>query len=198
MVDFLLHFYRKGSKPFQSLSALPDEKANEIMRDLFIEGSVLWERFRDPLKYLSFRREVEKKLQDDFLRKGGRPREDYPIYLVLGRPRWTQQSADARTTATTNEIRVPLSILSSEDVSFTYPDSMVSAIITAEKNPDYYEADYHGKVFTLEEIRRIVEQRGLPGEGWQTKMPKHFANYIEAQVWNRPVLLSYYDQIGKT
>jgi hypothetical protein len=194
MVDFLLHFYRKGSRPFQSLSALPEEKAVRIMEQLFIEGSVLWERFRDPANYLSFRKQVEKKLRDDFLRKGGRAIEDYPVYLVLGRPKWTQVSADPKTTASTDEIIVPLSILSAEQVSFTYPDSMVSAMIAAERNPEYYEPDYHGKVFTLEEIRRIIERKGLPGEGWQTKMPKRYAHYIEAQVWNRQVLVDYYNR----
>jgi hypothetical protein len=173
---------------------LPEEKAIRIMQRLFIEGSVLWERFRDPANYLSFRKQVERKLRDDFLRKGGRTIENYPIYLVLGRPRWTQVSADPKTIASTDEIIVPLSILSAEDVSFTYPDSMVSAIITAERNPEYYEHDYHGRVFTLEEIKKIIEQKGLPGEEWQTKMPKHYAHYVEAQVWNRQVLVDYYSR----
>ena len=194
MVDFLIHFYKKGSKPFQSLSALPEEQAHVIMKGLYIEGSVFWERFRDPQSYLSFRKQVEKKLRNDFLRKGGRPKDDYPIYLVLGRPKWTEISADAKTIATTDEISVPMSILSTVDVSFTYPDSMVSAIMAAEKNPDYYEPDYHGKVFTLKQIVGIIEQNGLPGEGWQTRMPTHYAHYIEAQVWNQQLLLSYFDQ----
>ncbi len=194
MVDFLLHFYRKGSRPFQSLSAVPAVEAQAIMRGLFVEGSIFWERFRDPPGYLSFRKQVEKELRNGFLLKGGKPKEDYPIYLVLGRPKWTQISADAMTTMTTDEIAVPLGIFSAEDISFTYPDSMVSAIIMKEKNPDYYEPEYHGKVFTLEEIRGIIEEKGMPGEGWFTKMPKHYAHYIEAQAWNRKILLEYYEK----
>ena len=194
MTDFLLHFYRKGSRPFQSLSSVPDEQALAIMKGLFVEGSIFWERFRDPLGYLSFRKQVEKKLRNEFLLKGGKPKRDYPIYLVLGRPKWTLQSADIETTSTTDEITVPLAIIPAEDLSFTYPDSMVSAILAEEKNPDYYEPDYHGKVFTLKEILGIIEAKGLPGEGWQTKMPRRYAHYIEAQVWNQEVLLNYYDK----
>jgi len=197
MVDFLLHFYRKGSRPFQSLSGVPEDQAYAIMKGLFVEGSIFWERFRDPPSYLCFRKQVEKKLRNDFIAKGGRPKEDYPIYLVLGRPIWTETAADIKTTSTTDEITIPLSILSPEDVSFTYPDSMVSAMMAAEKNPEHYEPDYHGKVFTLTEIRAIIEQNGLPGEKWQTKMPKHLAHYIEAQVWNQKLLVKYSEQRRK-
>ncbi len=40
-------------------------------------------------------------------------------------------------------------------------------------------------------MMRIIAEKGLPGEGWQTKMPVRLAHYIEAQVWNRAVLLDY-------
>jgi hypothetical protein len=194
VVDFLLHFFRKGSRPFQSLSELPEHEAHCIMRGLFVEGSVFWERFRDPSSYLSFRRKVERKMRGEFLAKGGVPKQEYPIYFIVGRPKWIETAADAQTTSTTDEITIPLSILSSEDVSFTYPDSMVSAMMDAEKNPEYYEPEFHGQVFTLTEISRIIGHKGLPGEEWQTRMPRHLAHYIEAQVWNRRPLLEYYDQ----
>jgi hypothetical protein len=164
------------------------------MKRLYVEGSIFWERFRDPPSYLYLRKQVERQLRNEFLLKGGRPKEEYPIYMVLGRPKWTQTSEDAMTVMTTDEILVPLKIFSAEDISFTYPDSMVSAIIMKEKNPDYYEPEYHGKVFTLKEIREIIEKKGMPGEGWLTNMPKHYAHYIEAQAWNREILLGYYNQ----
>jgi hypothetical protein len=197
MIDLLLHFFRKGSKPFQSLSDIPEYQALSIMRRLFVEGSILWERFRDPSSYLFFRKQVEQKIRNDFLLKGGMPQERYPIYFVLGRPKWIEDAADAQTINTTDEITIPLSILTPEDVSFTYPDSMVSAMMESAKNPEYYEPDYHGKVFTLTEIAEIVTQKGLPGDKWQTRMPKHLAHYIEAQVWNRKPLLEYYEQITR-
>ena len=194
MVDYLLHFYRKGSKPFQSLSSLPEEQALIIMKGLYIEGSVFWERFKDPSSYMAFRKQIEKELRNDFVSKGGRPKQDYPVYLVLGRPKWTEIAADAKTIAATAEIAIPLTVLGEEDVSFTYPDSMVSALMASERNPDYYEPDYHGKVFTLKEIAGIIEKNGLPGEEWQTRMPAHFAHYIEAQVWNQRLLWNYFEE----
>jgi hypothetical protein len=52
--------------------------------------------------------------------------------------------------------------------------------------------EFHGKVFTLSEIQTIVERKGMPEEGWETNMPRELAHYIEAQVWNREVLIQYW------
>jgi hypothetical protein len=111
--------------------------------------------------------------------------------MMLGRSRWIQTLLDAPTRATTVEIEVPLCLFSECDVSFTYPDSMVSFIENEEKNAESYLPEYHGKVFTLCEIRSIVEANGLPGEGWGMKLSSDLPNYIEAQVWNHDLLLAY-------
>ena len=86
---------------------------------------------------------------------------------------------------------MPVSIFDEGDISFTYPDSMVTLLMENLQNPEFYQPDYHGKLFTLPEIRRIVAEKGLPDEGWETSVPDHLAHYIEAQVWNRGPLLEY-------
>ena len=196
MIDFLIHYYRTGTEPFRSLSALPDTNAIEVMRSLYVEGSVIWERFKEPADYLMARRETEAWLRREFIRLGGQPQEPYPIYMVLGRSKWVERMADPATLATTSQIQVPLSIFSEGDVSFTYPDSMVTRTLERQKDPDTYQPGYHGRVFTLSQIRKIVEERGLPEEGWETKTPADVAHYVEAQVWNREVLLEHWR--GKT
>lgn len=196
MIDYLIHFYRRGTEPFRSLSALSDVDAMRIMNDFYIEGSVIWERFKDPAQYLQARRQIEQWLRREFIAKGGKPQDAYPIYMVWGRTKWLMTAADAATLATTAEIQVPLSLFGEWDVSFTYPDSMVSTLLADEQNPEYYLPDYHGRVFTLSEIRSIVESNGLPGEKWGTHLPDFLANYIEAQVWNRAPLLEYKRQLN--
>jgi hypothetical protein len=188
--DFLLHVFRRGSRPFQTLSALPEEEALRIMRRLYAPGAVFWERFKDPVSYLRARKETENAIREAFIGNGGRPVDPHPVYLVLGRPTWMEAAADSGTLETTETIEVPLSAIGPDRMSFTYPDSMVSMLLAAEKNPDWYEPDLHGRVFRLDEIRDIVAMRGLPGEGWQTRMPARYANYIEAQVWDRQSLAS--------
>ena len=194
MIDYLLHIHRKGSEPFRTLSSLPEDEAVRLMEELYVEGSVFWERFKDPRGYLRFRKEVERNLRAAFLAKGGKPVDEHPIYLVVGRPRWMDDVSDEKTLQTTQIITVPLSLIAKERVSFTYPDSMVSALITAEKNPEYYEPDCHGHVFTFSEIMDLIRKRGLPGEGWETRMPRHYAHYIEAQLWDRKILTDHFPQ----
>ena len=190
-VDILIHAYKKGTSPFRSLSALSDLEALEMMKNLYIKGSLFWERFEDPAQYLRLRKQVEEWLRREFVAKGGNPQASYPIYMMLGRSKWVQTMLDATTLATTVEIQIPLSLFRECDVSFTYPDSMVSFILNKERNPDYYLPEYHGRVFTLSEICAIVEANGLPGYRWGTNLPSDLANYIEAQIWNHAPLLAY-------
>jgi hypothetical protein len=111
--------------------------------------------------------------------------------MVLGRSQWVLRMADAATLATTAEIQIPLSIFGEDAVSFTYPDSMISRWLGMDRPPEYYQSDFHGQVFTLSEIRLLVEMKGLPDEGWKANLPDFMAHYIEAQVWNRQPLLAY-------
>lgn len=196
MVDYLTYYYSRGTPPFRSLSALPPGEAIQIMQDLYIkfEGSLLFERFRDPVQYLQQRRQTEQWVREQFIAKGGRPPEAYPIAMVLGTSRWVQQHAPG-TPDTQAEIRIPLSVLKEDEVSFTYPDSMISLWFGTAKPPEYYQPDYHGQVFTLAEIQAIVEAKGLPEEEWVTNLPDTLAPYIEAQVWNHKGLLEYMSQL---
>ncbi len=68
---------------------------------------------------------------------------------------------------------------------------MVSFLLADQKEAEYYLPDYHGKVFTLSEVRALVEACGLPGETWGTNLPVSMPNYIEAQVWNHQPLAEY-------
>jgi hypothetical protein len=158
-------------------------------------GSIFWERFEDPVAYLRLRKQIEGSLREAFIAKGGNPRETHPIYMAYGRTRWMQNCLDALTLATTTEIEVPLAWFQECDVSFTYPDSMVSFLLANEKGSEYYLPDFHGKVFTLSEMRSIVESNGLPGETWGINLPSSMPNYIEAQVWKHEPLLEYKRQL---
>jgi hypothetical protein len=190
VIDYLLHVYRRGAEPFRSLSALSDEQAAQWMREMYIPGSVFWERFKDPAQYLSDRRRIERRLRELFTAKGGRPKEAHPIYMMLGRSKWLETAGDAATLATTAEIRVPLSLFDEGDVSFTYPDSMTTFPLAEQKELEYYMPEFFGKVLTLPEILAKVEADGLPGEKWGAGLPPDLPNYIEAQVWNRDPLLA--------
>jgi hypothetical protein len=194
-VDHLIHIYRKGSQPFRSLSALSNEAAIEFMRGLYVEGSVFWERFKDPADYLQERRMTEAWLYREFVARGGSPQQEFPIYLIFGWSKWLQNGADARTLETTDKLEVPLAKLREDQLSFTYPDSMIMGWMAKQNAGRYNLSEFHGKVFRLSEMRAIVEARGLPGEQWGNDLPAEVPNYIEAQVWNREALVEYYERL---
>jgi len=191
MIDHLTHFYRIGRKPFQSLSALPDWEALQMMKNLYVEGSTIWERFKDPHDYLLARRRTEAWLRNEFILRGGQPQHPNPIYMIFGRTRWLDIHGDPATLATTAEIDVPLSLFTAQDISFTYPDSMITSLLAEQKEADYYLPDFHGKLFTLPEMVAIVHSQGLPGIRWGNDLPDIYPNYIEAQVWNHRILFDF-------
>lgn len=188
MIDYLTHYYSIDKEPFQSLSALSDEEAIKIMEKL-CDDTPYGERFKNPLQYLKDRKDTEQWVREAFIAKGGKPKDAFPIPMALGSSKWLTEAAPDREKH--REIRIPLSVFTEHDVSFTYPDSMVSRWFGREKPADYYQADLHGKVFTLSEILAIVEEKGMPEENWETNLPKRIAPYIEAQVWNHELLYQY-------
>lgn len=188
VVTHLTYYYVRGTEPFRTLSALPDDEAIRIMEDLYDE-TAFGARFRDPAQYMHRRRQTEQWVRREFVAKGGRPEAQYPIPMVLGASKWMVKQSPIPEAH--GEIQIPLSVFTEYDVSFTYPDSMISMWFGREQPAEYYLPDYHGKVFTLSEILVIVEAKGLPEDDWDTNLPSDLAPYIEAQVWNHALLLEY-------
>jgi hypothetical protein len=192
MVDYLTHYYFSDQEPFRSLSSLPDEEAIKIMEEL-CDDTAFGERFKDPVQYLIDRKATEKWVRAGFIAKGGRPKDKYPIPMVLGSSQWMDDIAPDR--GRHAKIRIPLTEFTEFDVSFTYPDSMISHWFDRDKPVEYYQPELHGKIFTLSEILSIVETKGLPEKDWETNLPWEFAPYIEAQVWRHEILEKYNSRI---
>jgi hypothetical protein len=189
MIDYVTHFYMRETGPFQSLSTLPDEEAIKIMEAL-CDDTHFGARFKDPMGYLQNRKATEKWVREGFIAKGGRPQDPYPIAMVLGSSKWLEETTPA--TGSGANIRIPLSIFTEDDISFTYPDSMISFWFGREKPTEYYQPELHGIVFTLPEILAMVVEKGIPEEAWETNLPDDLAPYIEAQVWRHKLLYEYY------
>lgn len=146
MADYLTHYYLRDKEPFQSLSSLCDEEAIRIMEELR-DDTPFGNRFKNPLRYLADRKETEKWVREGFIAKGGKPLNEYPIPMVFGSSQWMVDiSPDPSRHA---EIHVPISEFTDFDVSFTYPDSMISRWFGREKPAEYYQPELHGKIFTL-------------------------------------------------
>ncbi len=187
MVDFLTHYYKAGTLPFRSLSVLPDAEAIAIMQTLYDDQNVLMVRFGDPEGYLKDRRLTEAWVRQQFISKNGCPQASYPHYMILGRSKWVEQHLEPGD----GKVQIPISEFSEAELSFTYPDSMISFGLANDKPDEWSLPNYYGEIFTLSEILAIVEECGMPEESWETNLPQQLASYIEAQIWNHEPLKKY-------
>ena len=95
----------------------------------------------------------------------------------------------------TAEIRVPFSLFREDEISLTYPDSILSFVMIQKKDDPEFNPEYHGKVFTLREMESLITRRGLPVTDWTHDEPPNFSHYLEVQMWNQKVLDQYFDNL---
>lgn len=182
--DYLTYYFKRGTQPFRSLSDSTDHEMLEVMRTEFSEDH----RFhKNPLDNIARRRSTEKWLKKEFIKRGGKPTEDHPRYMVLGTSTYLEEYPGFE--GNYSELRIPLTSFDARDISFTYPDSVVSQWLAEEKNKLYYKAEYHGKVFLLDEILALISQCEVTGEEWRCIPERKYDFFIEAQIWNLESLM---------
>jgi len=171
--DFLSHYYEFSWGPFLNLSDLPHHEAEMVLEKIRRAGNIFASKRNDD--YLRIRRELEEKVRELFVQKGGRPQRERPHYMILGSCPWLLDWY-----ANGCEIRVPISRFEPGMVSFTYGDTF-PAMRFQDGKP------YRGQVYTLQELPEIIRQYGLPQE-WNPEGNYGPDRYIEAQVWaNEPI-----------
>ncbi len=184
--DYLTYYFKKGTQPFRSMSDVTDHEMLEVMRTEFSEDH----RFhKNPFDNIARRRSTEKWLQNEFMKRGGERTIDHPRYIVLGTSTYLEEYSGFE--GHYAEIKIPLTVLDACNVSFTYPDSVVSRWLAEEQDERYYKPAYHGKVFLLEEILSLVSSYKVTGEEWRIIPERKYDFFIEAQVWNLEPLLKY-------
>jgi hypothetical protein len=174
--DFLSHYYEAADGPFRNLSDLPEEQAEAVLQTIRRAGN----RFasRRPEDYLTVRRELEERVRNIFLRKGGKPKRLRPHYFVLGECTWLRSWY-----VNGCELRIPLVSFNPEVVSFTYGDTF-PAMRFMDGKP------YRGQVYTLAELPWLAANYGQP-QGWNPEGKLGPERYIEAQVWDEGPLREY-------
>lgn len=182
----LYHYYRSDQQPFFSLSGLDDAIAIQTMIEIFRHrgDTVLDGRFREPEKYLRYRRRTEQWLWDEFTQRNGNPTDRYPCYFTAGRSTWLIDQLEGDY----HEVALDVSALSSSEVSFTYPDSMTSWGYGMLKPEGVYDPGLHGRVFVLEEAEKLPGTARQPGEPTAHYLGNSVPQYLEAQVWNATML----------
>jgi hypothetical protein len=177
----LTHYYHKNDAPFQSLSALSDDEALSTIATLCDRSGSVYRRFRNPEQYLQQRRNTERWLRQEFINKGGQPTSAYPHYFVIERSTWIEEGYNGNGCA----LQFPVSAFSPEQISFTYPDSMISYWLKSQTDQMFYRSEYHGQVFVWSEISQVIAEFGTPNQEWRTEESRQYDLFIEAQVWVR-------------
>jgi len=194
IMDYLTYYHKIDTPPFASLSALKDNEAINIMNGLYDANTddAVWGRFKDPARYLRDRRETECWLKNEFILKGGCPKDGFPIYMIFGSCDLIDKKMASEKLA---KIQIPLMNFREEDISFTFFDSMFSFSLGRDKSSEYYQEEYHGKVFMLSEMIQFIKDKELPVDGWWGKIPDDFFPFIEAQIWNHKMLWDIYNEV---
>ncbi|WP_449621092.1 hypothetical protein [Robertmurraya sp. Marseille-Q9965] len=168
-LPYLYHYYERDSGPFKNLSELVRADAENIMKKLQLENRTF--AAKRPPDYLKIRKELEGKMRELFILKGGEPRTVFPHYFILGECSWVKSWFRKGM-----ELKIPLINFNPNSLSFTYGDSF-PAMRFQDGKP------YRRQVYTLDEIPKVIEQYGLP-QCWNSEGKYGPERYIEVQVWD--------------
>jgi hypothetical protein len=173
MTYSLFHYFDTDIGPFKNLSELSIEDAIELSNRLRRERMTFAsQRSAD---YIIIRRELEQLARNQFIVKGGNPKNSFPHYFTLGPCDWLESWYRKP-----GMISIPLNEFLEESISFTYGDLFPTMRFQDNK-------PYRKQVYTKNEINEIIKQFGLPQE-WNNLGDKGPERYIEVQVWDEDVI----------
>ncbi|WP_253735885.1 hypothetical protein [Paenibacillus sp. FJAT-26967] len=170
---YLFHYYEKSNGAFTSLSSLTLIEAEEVLKNIRQKNESFASKRAD--NYVGVRFELESKIRQCFILKGGEPKTKFPHYMTLGSCDWLKEWYKEG-----DSVQIPLSILNPKSISFTYGDSFPAMRVQDGK-------PYRGQVYTFEELPGLIEKYGLP-QNWNFDGKFAPERYIEAQVWDDEVL----------
>lgn len=166
----LYHYYEKEMGPFVNLSDLTLEEAENVLSKLRCNKKIFASE-RD-VNYMKKRFEYEYLVRDLFQKKNGKIFRKRPHY-TLGECSWIEKWYQEGL-----YVSIDLNNIYTESISFTYGDMFP---VFGPRGDD--SAWYRKKVYTYEEIIKIVEKYGLPQEN-NPNGENGPIRYIEAQIWD--------------
>lgn len=176
---FLYHYFDRTIGPFRNLSDLSMEDANKILQEIASTKPNVQCAKRSS-GYMQARAYYESILRSEFRKKGGLIQRQVPHYMVVEHSPWLSSWYE-----NSAFIRIPIEAFDLRTVSFTYGDSHPTF---SEKVNDGKE--YRKKLYTYDEILKIIEKYGLPQE-WNDDGKHGPERYIEAHIWSDETIKRY-------
>lgn len=178
---FLYHYYDKSVGPFKNLSDLPIKEANRVLKEISVTkpDAQCAKRTAD---YMQARLYYENILRNEFEKKGGLICRRAPHYMVIEHSPWLSTWYE-----NSSYIKIPIEKFDIRTISFTYGDSHPTF---SDRINDGKE--YRKKLYTYDEILKIIEKYGLPQE-WNDDGKYGPERYIEAHIWSDEVINNYID-----
>lgn len=176
---YLYHYYEKDSSPFLNLSDLPFEEANRILDNIKKNKPTAYCAKRQP-EYMKDRLYYEGILREEFLKKGGKIKRKAPHYMIIEHSPWLSSWYEHSA-----YIKIPIEEFDLSTLSFTYGDSHPTFSPRVNDGKEYRK-----KLYTYDEILKIIEKYGLPQE-WNEDGKYGPERYIEVHVWSDETIDKY-------
>lgn len=173
---WLEHYCHPDCEPLKNIMRLSQEEAFALAKqlaDAHPETTAFY-RFSDFSNYYPLRLKTDALLHEMLLAMGGQPKQKHPLSFVLGSCDYLHEWFGSGTV-----LRIPLSAVAPESVSFTFGDSMSTL-----------SRDGSLTMLTMPMLAEAVRQHPGGGQGW-LKDALRTCRYIEVQLWDdleQPVL----------
>jgi len=177
----LYHYFDKSVGPFVSLSDLPKEEAEAILKKIKQTKPNTQSATRQSA-YVNRRREIEDILKTQFIKKGGVVKRRTPHYMVIEHSPWLSSWFENG-----SFIKIPFNEFDLTTVSFTYGDAFP---VFSESKHQMDGKEYRRQVYVYDEILELISRYGLPQE-WNDDGARGPERYIKAHVWNENPIGKY-------
>jgi len=167
----IVHYYNSKCMPLHSITELPEAEAYKMAGNLGKNEGESFYRFKDFINYYPKRIITEKWLYNWFLKLGGKPKTEHPLYFVLESSNYLYEHFFEKGKI----IKIPLSAINEKHISFTFGDSCSRYEKENRKDP-FLKSDLYKIINKNENILEFL------------KAIKKEYNYIECQLWDKSYL----------
>ena len=179
--DFITHYFESDKGPFRNICDLSDAEISSIIASER-QGETAFNRFAIGIDFFKIRRAADDLLIKKYSEKFGISPQSRPYFAVLGDfDRTMTMYRDGRS------LRIDVSSLASEHVTFMYPDHfhLVWSEGLFTPNFPYSHQPFHDSLFSYSELPAAIRKYGLNHLIAEAKRQEMWvSSYIEAHIWD--------------